>query len=173
MFGAMFGLLGSFFRITPFFSGLSILLAGLFLIIYGLNLLNLFAPLKAIRIKLPAAVGRITNKMRWKSRSPFFVGFLSGFILGCGPLQAMYVLAAGLGNPMTGAIALTFYGLGTLPALMGFGFLARMLSNSITSRIIHATGVILIVMGFMMFHKGLTRTSAANEVESVPACCQH
>lgn len=173
LFGALFGLLGSLFRITPFFSRLSILLAGLFLIIYGLNLLNLFAPLKAIRIKLPATLSGITAKMRWKTRSPFLVGFLSGMILGCGPLQAMYVMAAGLGNPLTGAIALAIFGLGTLPALTGFGFLARILSNSMTSRIIHATGIVLIVMGIMMFQKGLTPTPAATGVESVPACCQH
>ena len=172
LFGAFFGFMGSVFRITPFISGLSIGLAGLFLIVYGFSILNILPTLKSIRMKLPLGIRQYLTSKRRQSRSPFYIGFFSGFIWGCGPLQAMYVLAAGNGNALEGAKFLTLFGLGTLPALLSFGLFARMLSNTMTRHFIRASGIILIVLGFMMLNKGLIRTTSDNELKSIPACCQ-
>ena len=157
LFGAFFGFMGSLFAITPFISGVSILFAGVFLVIFGLNMLNLFAVLKRIRIKQPVAMAEFAIEHRKQSRSPFFIGFFSGFLLGCGPLQTMYVMAAGNGDALEGAKILTLFGLGTLPALLGFGLIARTLSSQMTGFFLHASGIILIVMGSMMINKGLMR----------------
>ena len=167
MFGAIFGFIGSVVSITPFISGVSILLAGIFLIIFGLNTLNLFAALKRIRIKQPVAMGRYANRKRRNSRSPFFIGFFSGFLLGCGPLQAMYIMAAGNGDPVEGAKFLAAFGLGTLPALLGFGMATRWLSGTMTHRITQISGVILIVMGSMMLNKGLMKTKSGYDIKSI------
>lgn len=158
MFGALFGFLGSLFKITPFIGGVSALLAGLFLVIFGLNMLNLFSVLKRIRIKQPVAVAEFATKNRKQSRSPFFIGFFSGFLLGCGPLQTMYVMAAGNGDALEGAKILTLFGLGTLPALLSFGLLARFLSSKMTQFFVHLSAIILIAMGIMMINKGMMRT---------------
>jgi sulfite exporter TauE/SafE/copper chaperone CopZ len=171
MFGAIFGLLGSLVRINPIISGLSLGLAGAFLILYGLNLLNILPSLKVIRIKLPVAISQFVTKRRRRSRSPFYIGFFSGFILGCGPLQLMYVLAAGYGNALEGAKILALFGLGTLPALLGFGLLVRMLSNTMTRRVVHASGIILIVLGSVMLNKGIIRSASANDLKRVHSCC--
>lgn len=167
MFGALFGLVGSLFKITPFISGVSTLVAGAFLILFGLNMLNIFSLLKHIRIKQPEAMARFAIKKRKQSRSPFFIGFFSGFLLGCGPLQAMYVMAAGNGDPLEGAKILTLFGLGTLPALLSFGLLTRMLSNKMTRSFIHASGFILVFMGLMMLNKGLIRTESGYDFKSI------
>ncbi|NOQ14358.1 MAG: sulfite exporter TauE/SafE family protein [Methyloprofundus sp.] len=167
MFGALFGFIGSVVSITPFISGVSILLAGIFLIIFGLNTLNLFAALRRVRIKQPEAMARYANKKRRNSRSPFFIGFFSGFILGCGPLQAMYIMAAGNADPLVGAKFLAAFGLGTLPALLGFGMATRWLSGSMTHRITQVSGVILIVMGSMMLNKGLMKTKSGYDFKSM------
>lgn len=167
MFGALFGFIGSVISITPFISGVSILLAGIFLIIFGLNTLNLFAVLKRVRIKQPEAMARYANKKRRTSRSPFFIGFFSGFLLGCGPLQAMYIMAAGNGDPLEGAKFLAAFGLGTLPALLGFGMATRWLSGSMTRRITQISGVILLVMGTMMLNKGLMKTKSGYDFKSI------
>ncbi|RLA16693.1 MAG: heavy metal transport/detoxification protein [Gammaproteobacteria bacterium] len=167
MFGAIFGFIGSVVSITPFISGVSILLAGIFLIIFGLNTLNLFAALKRVRFKQPEAMARYANKKRRNSRSPFFIGFFSGFLLGCGPLQAMYIMAAGNGDPLEGAKFLAAFGLGTLPALLGFGMATRWLSGSMTQRISQISGVILIVMGSMMLNKGLMKTKSGYDFKSI------
>src|SRR5512134_498499 len=47
-------------------------------------------------------------------RSPLVIGLLNGLMLGCGPLQAMYIMAAGTGSAQEGATMLFFFGLGTL-----------------------------------------------------------
>lgn len=172
MFGALFGFIGSLFRISPFISGLSISIAGAFLILYGLNMLNIFRYLKVIRIKQPKAITRYLAKRNRQSRGPFFIGFFSGFILGCGPLQVMYVMAAGIGNALEGAKILTLFGLGTLPALLGFGLLTRILSDKMTRNFIHASGIILIVLGSMMLNRGFMQTISGNDLKSVPPCCQ-
>ncbi len=167
MFGALFGFIGSVISITPFISGVSILLAGIFLIIFGLNTLGLFAVLKRIRIKQPEVMARYANKKRRNSRSPFFIGFFSGFLLGCGPLQAMYIMAAGNGDPVEGAKFLAAFGLGTLPALLGFGMATRWLSGAMTHRITQISGVILLVMGTMMLNKGLMKTQSGYDFKSI------
>ena len=167
MFGAIFGFIGSVISITPFISGMSILLAGIFLIIFGLNTLNLFAALKRVRIKQPEAMVHYANKKRSNSRSPFFIGFFSGFLLGCGPLQAMYIMAAGNGDPVAGAKFLAAFGLGTLPALLSFGMATRWLSGAMTQRITQISGVILLVMGTMMLNKGLMKTKSGYDFKSI------
>ncbi len=167
MFGAIFGFIGSVVSITPFISGVSILLAGIFLIIFGLNTLNVFSVLKRVRIKQPEAMTRYANKKRRNSRSPFFIGFFSGFLLGCGPLQAMYIMAAGNGDPIEGAKFLAAFGLGTLPALLGFGMATRWLSGTMTRRITQISGVILLVMGTMMLNKGLMKTKSGYDFKSI------
>lgn len=167
LFGAAFGLLGSVFKITPFISGVSILCAGIFLIIFGLNTLNLLTVLRKIRLKQPEAMARYAIEKRKQSRSPFFIGFFSGFLLGCGPLQAMYIMAAGNGDPLEGAKFLALFALGTLPALLGFGMATRLLSGNMTRRFTQASGIILIVMGSMMLNKGLMKTGSGYDVKSV------
>lgn len=174
LFGAIFGFVGSIFQITPFISGLSISLAGAFLIIYGLNMLNIFSVFKSIRLKLPISLSKYVNKKSRKSRSPLYIGFFSGFILGCGPLQVMYVMAAGNGDPLEGAFFLMLFGLGTLPALLAFGFLARILSNVMTRRFLYASGVILLVLGSIMFNKGISKTfNSDNSKTNQPESCCH
>ncbi|MCF7971716.1 MAG: sulfite exporter TauE/SafE family protein [Methylococcaceae bacterium] len=167
MFGAIFGFLGSIISITPFISGMSILLAGTFLILFGLNMLNVFAALRRVRLKQPELMMRYAMKKRRTARSPFFIGFFSGFLLGCGPLQAMYIMAAGNGDVIEGAKFLALFGLGTLPALLSFGMVAHLLSEKMTHRFLQASGIILIVMGAMMFNKGLMKTQSGYDFQSI------
>lgn len=170
--GAFFGFIGSLFRITPFISGISISIAGAFLVIYGLNMLNIFSVLKAFRFKQPEEIENFVNTKRGQSKRPFFIGFFSGFILGCGPLQVMYVMAAGNGSALEGAKFLTLFGLGTLPALLGFGLLVRTLSNRMTHRFLHVSGIILIVLGSMMLNKGIMRVKSTGNITSAQPACQ-
>ena len=167
MFGAFFGFVGSIVSITPFIKGVSAICAGLFLIVFGLNMLNIFAPLKRFRFKQPESMARFAIEKRRQSKSPFFIGFFSGFLLGCGPLQAMYVLAAGNSDPLEGAKILALFGLGTLPALLSFGLLARVLSDKMTRRFLQTSGVILLFIGSMMLNKGLIRTESGYDFKSV------
>ncbi len=167
LFGALFGFIGSLISITAFIKGVSAIVAGGFLVIFGLNMLNVFAPLKRIRLTQPVSMIRFAVKQRKQAKSPFFIGFFTGFLLGCGPLQAMYVMAAGTSDPLQGAEILFFFGLGTLPALLGFGFIARLLTAQMTRRFLQTSGIILIFIGTMMLNKGLMRTQSGYDFMSL------
>jgi uncharacterized protein len=173
LFGALFGLIGALFTITPLISGITISIAGVFLILYGLSMFTALPLFKAIRLKQPAVLTKFILNERLKLRSPFFIGFFSGLILGCGPLQAMYVMAAGSGNVLEGAKLLTLFGLGTLPALFCFGLVARLFSNRMTRTFLYASGIILIVLGSVMLNKGITKASADDELNKAQqsSCC--
>jgi len=167
MFGALFGLLGSIISITPYMQGITNLAAGGFLILFGLNMLDVFSVLKHVRIKQPKSLAHFAIEHRKRSRSPFFIGFFSGFLLGCGPLQAMYVMAAGSSDPLVGAKIMTLFGLGTLPALWSFAYLTRLFSATTTQRFFQLSGLILVFIGMMMFNKGLIRTHSGYDFKSI------
>ena len=127
--GAAFGWLGAFIAFTPMLRGLAGVAAGAFLIIFGLNMLGLFAPLRRFRFGLPAPLQKWVSREAGGRHQPFVIGLLNGLMIACGPLQAMYVMAAGTGSPIEGAKTLFVFGLGTLPVMLAFGALTSMLSE--------------------------------------------
>ncbi len=153
--GAGFGLLGASIAITPQIRGGLALAASLFLLLYGLKMLNFFAVLRRFTLRMPKAVNRqLADEMR-KPRSALRTGLLTGFLLGCGPLQAMYVMAAGSGDPVQGALILFWFGLGTLAPLLGFGFFASLLSPVFMRQLVKVSAILVIAMGVMMAQRGL------------------
>lgn len=91
LFGGLFGFLGSLFKITSFMSGISALTAGVFLILFGLNTLNVFSALKRIRIKQTEALARFALERRQQSRNLFSSVFFPAFCWVAGHYrQCMY-----------------------------------------------------------------------------------
>ena len=97
-------------------------------------MLNVFPVLRKIRFKLPARYrGALSAKQSRSRNRPFVIGLLNGLMIACGPLQAMYVMAAGTGSAIEGAKMLFTFGIGTLPVLLSFGFLTSLISGALTS----------------------------------------
>ena len=166
--GAMFGLLGAVIAFTPMLRGVAGVSAGIFLIIFGLNMLNVFPVLRKIRLKLPAALSWALSGQQTRSRKrPFVIGLLNGGMIACGPLQAMYVMAAGTGSALEGAKMLFTFGIGTLPVLLSFGFLTSLISGALTHQLLRASGVILILLGAVMINRGLILTGTGYDLQSV------
>jgi uncharacterized protein len=155
-FGAGFGLLGASIAITPQIRGGVALAASVFLLIYGLKMLNLFAVLRRFTLRMPKSVNRaVADELRKPPRSALRTGLLTGLLLGCGPLQAMYVMAAGSGDPYQGGLILMLFSLGTLIPLLGFGMFATLLSHAAMRQMVRVSGVLVILMGVMMFQRGM------------------
>ncbi len=165
--GAGFGLLGAAITITSHMRGIAALFASIFLLIYGLKMLDLIPSLRSFTIRLPKAFTKEVNSNIKTQRSPLVIGLLTGFLLGCGPLQAMYIMAAGTGSPQEGASLLLFFGLGTLVPLLGFGFFANLLSRNTIHDLVRVSGVLVIVMGVMMANRGLKLTKSGYDFGSV------
>ena len=167
--GTLFGALGAIITFTPFMRGVAGIAAGVFLLLFGLATLNLFPSISRFRIKLPGFAMRHLGKALRSNSNPFAIGLLNGLMIICGPLQAMYIMAAGTGSPAEGAKMLFVFGLGTLPVMMGFGVLTSALSRQFAPKIVKASGIIVIGLGAIMLNRGLAMVGGGYDFDSLVA----
>jgi len=149
--GALFGLIGSAIAFTTELRGSIAVIAGIFLVLYGVNMLNLLPFLRKFQLRLPSFM----PQGEWSGNGPLITGLLNGLMLACGPLLALYIFAAGTGSPIEGAKALFFFGLGTLVPMLTFGITAHYFSSALTRNVVKFSGVLVIVMGLLMANNGL------------------
>ncbi len=163
--GAAFGLLGSIIAFTPTIRAVAGILSGLFLIIFGIKMLNIFPSLKAFTIKTPSFISKFTSSH--SNSSPLMMGLLNGLMIACGPLQAVYIMAAGSGAALEGAKLLFIFALGTLPVMIGFAYLTSTFLSKYTQKIVKASAVIVIVLGLIMINTGLSLSGSGYDIKSL------
>ena len=161
--GAAFGLLGSIIAFTPIMRGVVGLLAGLFLVLFGLKMLNIIPILRKIQFRTPRFLSKFVGD-KSNNSNPLVIGLLNGLMIACGPLQAIYIMAAGTGSIIEGAKLLFVFALGTLPVMLGFGYFASYVSSKMTHTILKASGVIIILLGAFMINNGLVLTGTGYDV---------
>ncbi|MGI9211862.1 MAG: sulfite exporter TauE/SafE family protein [Methylococcaceae bacterium] len=165
--GALFGAVGAIVTFTPWLRGVAGLFAGVFLLIFGLSVINPGWSLHRLRLKTPGFLMRFIGQSYRRCSHPLVIGLLNGLMIICGPLQALYILAAGTGSPLTGARMLFAFGLGTLPVMMGFGVLTTGVSSRIAPQIVKASGVLVVALGLIMLNRGLLMTGSGWDFISV------
>lgn len=151
--GFVVGAIGSVFQLSGVMSGFVAIVAGIFMIIMGLNMLNIFPWLRKFNPRLPKIFFKF-NKNR-ESSGPVFVGLLNG-LMPCGPLQAMQLYALSTGSPIKGALSMFFFSLGTLPLMFGLGAISSILTKSFTNKMMMVSGVLVAVLGVGMLNTGLS-----------------
>lgn len=166
-FGAFFGLLGGAITFTLGLRSLAAGMAGGFLIIYGLSMLDAFSGLRRFHIRLPRFFERSLAKKRKKSSNPFAIGLLNGLIIACGPLQAMYILAAGTGDPLQGAKLLFVFALGTLPIMFAFGYLTSLITANTTRQLLKISAFIIITLGAVMLNRSMLISGTGYDFNSM------
>ena len=132
-------------------------------------MLHVFPWLRKVRIKTPSFVNKFVGKESRRHSSPLIIGLLNGLMIACGPLQAIYIMAAGTGSMFEGAKLLFVFALGTLPVMLGFGFLTSMISSKATHKILKASGAIVIILGLIMVNRGLALTGTGLDTNSLIA----
>ena len=165
--GAFFGLFGSIIAFTPLMRGIAGIIAGLFLILYGLKMLNIIPFLRKIQFRLPGKFSGLIDKSRRKNSQPFVIGLLNGLMIACGPLQAIYMMAAGTGSLIEGAKLLFIFALGTLPVMLGFGYITTIISMRLTNKILKVSGIIILLLGLIMINNGLVLTGTGFDYTSL------
>ena len=166
--GAVFGLLGSLIAFTPTMRGVAGILAGLFLLVFGLRMLNVIPALRKFKLTMPNFINKFTDKKSKKyASSPLAIGLLNGLMIACGPLQAIYIMAAGTGSALEGAKLLFIFALGTLPVMLGFGYITSYISAKSTNKILKASAVIVIILGLIMVNRGLALTGTGYDFNSL------
>lgn len=149
--GGIVGGLGSVISFSGTAKGLVAILAGVFMLVMGLNMTGLFPWLRKIVPHLPK---RLAGKARASGKyGPFVVGLLSG-LMPCGPLQAMQIYALGTGSVLAGAASMLFFSLGTVPLMFGFGAISSFLTSKFTKRMMAVSAVLVMFLGVMMLTRG-------------------
>jgi sulfite exporter TauE/SafE/copper chaperone CopZ len=143
--GFIVGALGSVISFTQTTQGILKLLAGVFMIIMGINMLGIFPSLRKLTLRLP--------HIRNGSKSPLIVGLLNG-LMPCGPLQAMQLYALSTGSPIKGAISMLLFSLGTVPLMFGLGALSTVLSKKFAHKAMTVGAVLVVVLGLTMLSQG-------------------
>ena len=154
--GGILGGLGSFFGINPVFTGTITIAAAIFMIILGITYVSHWPLLEKIKLHTPNFLAKIIFRESHKksSRTPFIVGLLTGF-MPCGPLQAIQLYALGTGSAWKGALAMAFFALGTSAVMIVFGLIVSSLSQKNIKHIIKISGILVILLGILMFSRGL------------------
>lgn len=153
--GFVVGALGSVITFSSTFQGVLKLVAGVFMVIMGINMLGIFPWLRRFNPRMPKVFARKIDREKARSSSPLFVGLLNG-LMPCGPLQAMQIYALSTGNPFSGALSMFLFSLGTVPLMFGLGALSTALGKRFTGRVMTAGAVLVVVLGMSMFSQGIS-----------------
>lgn len=135
------------------------LAGGAILVFMGLVLLRIFpAPRlfgKAASTPLALLGDRIRGLLQSRGiAAAMGLGMAAGLLPCCLSWAMVLSAAAGL-DPARGFLAMVAFGLGTVPALFAVGFSSTLLSHRIRLLGERAAAVSIIVMGLMLFYKGV------------------
>lgn len=157
--GGLVGALGAVFQMSNIGSAVISIAAGVFMVIMGLNMLNLFPWLRKLNPHMPKGLVKKINGLK-KGKGPFIVGILNGF-MPCGPLQAMQLYALGKASFVAGALSMFLFSLGTVPLMFTFGALGSMLSSKFTKKMIKVSAALVILLGVAMMNRGIAFTGTS------------
>jgi len=159
--GGILGGVGSFFGINPTFTGIVTIIAGLLMVVMGISLFTNFKILQKIQLRTPGFIAKylFSQKKSEKPKGPFVIGLVNGF-MPCGPLQAMQIYALASGSFWRGALSLALFAAGTIPIMFIFGNLISKIKGSQIAKLMKYSGLVVIMLGVMMFNRGLTNFGA-------------
>jgi len=169
VFGAVIGWIGKSVSISPTINGALIFIIGLIMIGFGINLLKILP--KGLPVpKPPKSLSHFIDSLT-KSEHPV-VPFVLGsatFFLPCGFTQATQLYALTLGDPVSSALVMFVFALGTLPALIGIGWATSVARGRTLIRFGQVAGALILVLGIANLQNGAalldlrlpTRTSSS------------
>lgn len=158
--GFVVGALGSVITFSNAFQGGLKLVAGVFMVIMGINLMGIFPWLRRFNPRMPKIFSKKINQQKQDSNSPLIVGLLNG-LMPCGPLQAMQIYALSTGNPFAGALSMFLFSLGTVPLMFGLGAISSVLGKKFTQKVMTVGAVLVVVLGLSMLSQGFSLTGIA------------
>lgn len=139
--------------LPTFVQGVLKLIAGMFMVIMGINMLGIFPWLRKFNIRMPKFIADKIGERKGRSKQPLIVGLLNG-LMPCGPLQSMQIVALASGNPFVGALSMLMFSLGTVPLMLGLGSVVSALGKKFTRTVVGIGSVLVVVLGLAMLSQG-------------------
>lgn len=159
MLGGIIGYAGSYFQLSPTTLGLLTIAVGGVMVLMGLQLTEIFPRLSGLQFTLPKGISRALgireqSEKEYSHTNAFILG-ASTFFLPCGFTQAMQLFAISSGNPMTGALTMSVFAVGTAPCLLGIGGLISIIKGAFAKPFFKFAGLIVIFMALFNISNGL------------------
>jgi uncharacterized protein len=154
--GGIVGALGSVISFSSTARGVVAIIAGVFMIIMGLSMMNVFPWLRKLIPRMPRSLSAKVHGAK-KGKGPLIVGLLNGF-MPCGPLQAMQIYALGTGSFIAGAFSMFMFSLGTVPLMLGFGAISSILSSKFTKKLMWVSAALVMILGVVMMGRGFNQS---------------
>lgn len=156
--GGVIGYAGSLFQLSSSTLGFLTIIVGVVMVLLGLQLIEIFPRLNGINFTLPKSITRafgLQEKVQkeYSHKNSFIMGGLT-FFLPCGFTQAMQLFAISSGSPITGALTMGIFALGTAPGLLGIGGLTSVLKGTITKPFFKFAGLVVISLAIFNILNG-------------------
>lgn len=156
--GFALGWLGSVLQLSVMMRAVLQITIGIFMLGTGLRLLNVHPIFRHFVIEPPKFVTRYIRRTTKQADgnwlAPTFLGALT-VLIPCGITQAMMALAVASGNPVSGALILFAFVLGTTPLFFTLTYLATKLGSRWQNKFWKVTGVVVLGLGLLAIDSGL------------------
>ncbi|KKP60537.1 MAG: heavy metal transport/detoxification protein [Candidatus Roizmanbacteria bacterium GW2011_GWA2_34_18] len=148
IFGFFAGLIGSVIIINFKFGSILTLLAAIFMILLGLDMLKILSFAAVIPYGVSSNVFRkLENRLiKDPHKSAFLLGLITYF-LPCGFTQATQVYALGLASPWQSALTMAVFAVGTAPAILLIGNLRSLLKSTVYQYFMKVVAVGILILG--------------------------
>ncbi len=158
--GGVIGYVGSFFQLSTTMLGILTIAVGGVMVLMGLQLTEIFPRLTGLQFTLPKGLSRALgikkqSEKEYSHKNSFLLG-ASTFFLPCGFTQAMQLFAISSGKPLTGALTMGVFALGTAPGLLGIGGLTSVIKGSFAKPFFKFAGLIVMFMAVFNISNGLS-----------------
>ena len=156
--GAMFGALGGVVTYSNNANGALLIVAGIVMILAGLSLMGKIKFLTLIEHSFSSSSlykNAFKSVLNSKSNLSFFIlGMLNG-LLPCGFVYFFAITAASTADPLYGAMVMAIFGLSTIPAMFGLGFLTTLTSaTSFRNMMMSLSSIAVILYGAYTIYNG-------------------
>ncbi len=172
--GAIFGFLGGVVTFSNNANGGLLIFAGVAMILAGLSLMGKIKFLTIIEHSFSSSSmykNAFKAVLNSKSNLSFFIlGMLNG-LLPCGFVYFFAITAASTADPFYGALVMAIFGLSTVPAMFGLGFLTSLTSaTSFRNMMMSLSSIAVILYGAYTIYNGYDYI--ANQEKTLTECHQ-
>lgn len=148
------------------------LLAGILMLCIGASALGLFGRARG-GATTPGGLfaplfSYFLNARGWAGY--FAAGLANGF-LPCGLVYSFVALAASRGTVVDGALLMSVFGLGTLPAMLAMGCGSTLLTHTARQRIYRLAAVLVIAMGCVTIWRGWPSGESCHDAGAAVSTC--
>lgn len=160
--GGIIGYAGSFFQLSLTTLGILTIAVGGIMLLLGLQLTELFPRLNGMNVTLPKGISRLLGiqehaKKEYSHKNSMIMGAMT-FFLPCGFTQAMQLFAIASGSPVTGALTMGVFALGTAPGLLSVGGMTAFIKGAFAKMFFKFAGVVVVALAFFNMLNGYNLT---------------